>query len=172
MGIYVDLMREDFQRLVPQLRRIHERSGSNRYSGEVRVQRGNGLLSKLCAAVARLPPDYHGTIKVDIVANDAMEQWTRYFGPHRLRSTLRARDGHLTERLGALRLNFKLALVDGSIRWRVASANWLGLALPSRWFAQLIACESIEQDHYHFDVSVGLPWVGTLINYAGWLNVD
>jgi hypothetical protein len=176
-SLYRQLLAARFDQLPPTLRALHDRSGCRRYHGKVEVDRGDGMVSRLCAWAAQLPAPGRGTIKVEIDADAKGERWARVFAGKAMRSRLWADDALLRERLGLLRFAFRL---DGeqlpgagpAVVWHVARVSALGLPLPLRWFAGVTARE-YERDHrYRFDVAARLPWVGLVVHYRGWLDVD
>lgn len=176
-SLYRSLLGAQFDRLPPTLQRLHLAAGRQLYRGKVEVDRGHGWLSRLCAWATRLPRAGHGPIKVEIVAGDGREQWTRLFAGHAMRSRLWARDGLLGERLGLVTFGFALSVEDApghgpEIVWRVVRVRALGLPLPSRWFGQVKAREYERDGRYRFDVAAALPLVGLLVHYRGWLDVD
>jgi hypothetical protein len=171
MTLYAELLGDGLARLPAPLRAIHVRPGTAAYRGDVEVRGATTAFARLCARAAGLPSAYRGPIEVEIVAADGAEQWTRRFGPHAMRSRLRARGGHLYERLGPVRFAFALAADGAAIHWRVARVSVCGLPLPASWFAGVRAVESADGDRYRFDVRAVLPGVGTIVHYRGSLDV-
>lgn len=174
--LYRRLLGADFDTLPATLRTIHNRDGLWRYRGEVDARRGAGVLAGLCAWATRLPPTVAGPIDVEIEADASGERWTRRFIGHAMRSRLWFHEGRLLERLGAVRFEFAVKAIEGangrSIAWRVERAAVLGCALPARWFAGVQALEFERNGRYHYDVTAALPWIGPLLRYRGWLDVD
>lgn len=173
--LYQRVLGAGYQTLAPGLRALHDRVGRRLYRGKVEVERGAGVLSRLCAWTTRLPPAGRGPIQVEIIAGDGREQWTRNVGRHAMRSRLWARDGLLRERLGLVTFGFRLVVVDDAARgqvidWRVARVRALGVPLPPSWFAGVHACEYLRDGRYRFDVVASLPLVGPLVHYRGWLD--
>jgi hypothetical protein len=58
------------------------------------------------------------------------------------------------------------------IRWELMSVAVLGIPLPRQWFGEVGARESAEGARYCFDVCATLPFIGHLVAYRGWLDVD
>jgi hypothetical protein len=170
--LFCRLLGESFATLAPRVRALHLREGTCRYRGIVEVERGRGVLARLCAYATRLPPAGHGPIEVEIAADAEGECWTRRVRGHVMRSRLWGRDGLLNERLGLVTFEFRIDAHDGAIEWTVVRVRALGLPLPVRWFEGVAARESEVDDRYHFDVRAALPLVGLLVRYQGWLDVD
>jgi hypothetical protein len=163
---------DTFDALPSPLRRLHLRTGTTCWHGEVEVARGRSLLSRFCAWATRLPPAGIGPIEVEIVVDADREQWTRHIAGHAMRSRLQARDGLLDERLGLVDFRFRLTSVDRDIVWTVAGVRVFGLLpLPVAWFSQVRARESAEGERYRFEVTAALPLAGPLVHYRGWLEV-
>jgi hypothetical protein len=174
--LYRVLLGSHYDRLSPTLQRLHSGTARRLYRGKVEVERGHGLLSRLCARTTGLPRAGHGPLKVEIVAGDGGERWTRLFGGRAMRSRLWARDGLLCERLGLVTFGFRLDTVDTvghgrEILWRVVRVRALGLPLPPRWFDRVRAREYERDGRYRFDVTAALPLAGLLVHYRGWLDV-
>ena len=169
--LFPALLGDAFETLPPRVRALHLHAGRQRLQGEVEVERGSGWLSRLCAWATRLPPAGSGSIAVDIDASPITERWTRHVAGHAMPSQLWARDGVLCERLGLVTFGFRLQVEDAAIVWRVARVRVSVLSLPARWFSEVRARESQEDDRYCFDVVAALPLAGLLVRYRGWLDV-
>ena len=150
---------------------LHVAQGLKRYVGEVQVERGSGLLSRLVAAATHLPPVGAGPLCVEIDASPDHERWIRYIGGRAMPSRLWREGDVLCERLGVARFGFRLEVVNEAIVWRVVRVGVFGVSLPPRWFAGVGARESADGERYAFDVWASLPLVGLLVHYTGWLDV-
>lgn len=166
---------EAYASLPLSVRALHD--GSGRWRGEATVERGRGSLSRLCAWLTRLPPAGAHPVVVEIVAgHDAAghdgERWTRRYGAaHAMPSRLWIASGALCERLGPVTLRYRISVQADAIVWRVAGIRILGLLpLPASVFAGVEARESGEDGRYRFDVRAGLPGIGLLVHYRGWLE--
>jgi hypothetical protein len=169
--LFAALLGEAFRVLPASVQILHTRGGLQRWQGEVEVERGRGLLSRLCAWATRLPPAGRGPITVEIATTQERECWTRHVAHHAMRSTLWANEGLLCERLGLVEFGFRLESADGALVWRVARVRALGVALPARWFEGVIAREFECDGRYRYDVAARLPLAGLLVHYRGWLDV-
>lgn len=173
--LYRQVLAARFDVLPATVRVLHERSGTHRYHGKVEVERGSGVLSRLCSWSARLPVAGRGTIHVDIHGDAEGERWSRHFAGHAMRSRLWVRDGLLCERLGLLTFAFRLTVeplaAGQAVVWHVARVRALGVPLPQGWFTGVTAREYEREGRYRFDVVARLPWVGLLVHYRGWLDV-
>jgi len=172
MPLFPSLLGARFDELPMQVRALHLRAGVQLLAGEVEVVRGAGWLSRLCAWATRLPPAGRGPIVVEIVAVPGNERWTRKIAGHAMQSRLWASDGLLCERLGLVTFGFRLDVEDGVLTWRVVRVSVLGVSLPARWFNGVLACESVRDGRYTFDVAAQLPVAGLLVHYRGQLDVE
>jgi hypothetical protein len=175
--LYRQLLADQFDTLPPKVRALHDGAGVRHYHGKVEVERGHGLASRWCAWATRLPQAGKGTIRVEIDAAHGGERWARVIAGRSMRSRLWVRDALLRERLGLATFAFRLDVetLPGSGRavvWRVANVRVLGVPLPRRWFARVVAREYEREHRYRFDVTATLPWIGLLVHYRGWLEVD
>lgn len=171
-SLFAQVLGPAFETLPAPLRALHVAQGMQRYRGDVEVERGKGLLSRLVAAATHLPPDGAGPLRVEIDASPNHERWTRFIGGRAMPSRL-WRDGDvLCERLGLATFGFRLEVVDAAIVWRVMRVRVFGMSLPARWFTGVGARESAERERYRFDVWARLPRIGVLVRYCGWLDVE
>jgi hypothetical protein len=169
--IYQQVLGSGFSRLPEKLRELHAFHGHMTYAGRADIQRGNGLLARLCAAIAGLPPSMRDApTSVEFIASQDGETWNRNFGGKPMCSRLTCHDGLLQEQLGPIQFHFELRAADDEIRWHVKSVKLLGLPLPARLFHGVRCRERESQGRYVFCVEATLPWIGLVIRYEGWLQ--
>jgi hypothetical protein len=162
-----------FSTLPARVQALHRATGTRTYRGEADVQRGTGLLSRLCGwATAQPPAATRVPLQVEIASTANGERWTRDFAGHPMRSTMWAADGLLCERLGLVTFGFNLTVENNALVWHVRRVRALGVPLPARWFNGVKATESEVAGRYHFDVEASLPIAGILVHYRGWLEVE
>jgi hypothetical protein len=172
MELFPRLLGSAFHQLPAPVQAIH-RSRQEYFEGTCDIERGRGLLARVMAAVSRLPPSGKSVkLRIRIQRGPVGETWTRDFGGHAMRSTLRARGVFLEERLGPTRFCFTLVPEAGGIRWDLASVRSLGIPLPVSWFRGVEAREGASGGRYTFDVRAALPVVGLLVHYRGSLDAD
>ncbi len=145
--------------------------GTARYAGIASIERGRGPLARLCARLAGLPKAMQDApTTVEFIADAKGETWRREFGGARMQSRLAFKGGLLRERLGPLQFRYILHAGDGAIWWQVVGVRVLGLLpLPTGWFAGVRCREREHEGRYEFLVEAGLPLVGPIIRYEGWL---
>ena len=162
-----------FEALPPQIRAIHDGGNARTYSGRCEVVRGTGLLSRLCAAVASLPPAGESVpLRVSITPDARGETWERSFDGRPMRSALRERGGLLEERLGPTVLRFALEAGPEAIEWKLVEVHSFGVPLPLAWFDKVRARESLDGALYRFEVRAELPVAGLLVHYRGTLDAE
>ena len=160
-----------FFNLPASVRQLHAVRGRARYAGIATIERGSNPFARLCAGIAGLPKAMQGVpTTVEFVTDAKGETWRRDFGGVRMQSRLAFKHGLLRERIGPLQFRHALLANAGAIWWRVAGVRLFGLfPLPAGWFKG-VRCREREQDgRYEFLVEAGLPLIGRVIRYEGWL---
>jgi Domain of unknown function (DUF4166) len=159
--------------LHPTICEVHGARSPIVLNGRCTIERGRGLGVTLAAWASSLPPASNNVpTTVTITRNNhCNEQWERNFNGHIMRSRLWQQGHLLAERLGLMTLLFALTEDNGDIIWTVRGARFLGIPLPTSWFAKSTARESESNGRYCFDVRVSLPLLGLLIHYCGWLSM-
>lgn len=170
--LFQQILGAAFFGLAPCVRQLHGARAQVKYRGVASVERGSHPLAHLCARVAGLPAackEVPTTVVFDV--DPKGETWRRNFGGRQMISTLIYRDGLLHERLGALQFRFWLHVADGALWWQVAGVRLFGiLPLPVGLFQNVHCCEREADGRYEFTVEAGMPLMGTIVRYAGWLE--
>lgn len=170
-SLYERILGTSFQDLPPALRQIHDARPFKHYTGRCAVERGTGLLARLVAVLARLPPSHDDVpVEVKITSNEHGEAWARRFGTHRMNSVLGHRGQVLEESLGAVTLRFNLAATPAGICWNLCGARFLWFALPAAWFSACVAHEKTDGTRYLFEVRAEMRGAGLLVRYCGWMT--
>jgi len=168
-ALFPRVLGEAFARLPLSVRRFHLAPG--RWRGEAEVERGDGVLSRLFALLTQLPPRGHHPVQVEVCEIGDGERWSRRYGDgHTMRSRLWCHDGRLRERLGPILFEYAMHADAEALVWRVDRVRALGLPLPVRWFAGVVARETSREGRYRFDVRAEMPWIGLLVHYRGGLD--
>lgn len=172
--VFQQVLGADFFHLAPIVKQLHVQAGRSRWQGRTRIQRGGGLLARLCGWATGLPPaSAEAATTVEFARDPGCETWTRRFDDARMVSTLRACNGLLCERLGAMEFHFRLFRIDDALHWRVQRARLFGLLpMPAGWFDEVHCREYAIDGVYHFEVQAAMPLAGPLVHYAGWLQPD
>lgn len=170
-SLYEHILGASFNDLPPALRQIHDARPFKHYVGRCAVERGTGLLARLLAVLARLPPSHDDVpVEVEITSSAQGEAWARRFGTHRMDSVLRHRGRVLEERLGAVTLRFQLAATPSGISWHLCGTRFLWLPLPAAWFSACTADEKTDGTRYLFEVRAEMRGAGLLVGYRGWMT--
>ena len=168
--LYARLLGEDFSRLPPLVRAIHEVQADAGAAGEGRVERGRNPLARLLGAIMRFPPAGDYPLHVAFAARDGRERWTRDFGGQIFSSELSGGSGLAVERFGPIRFGFALVSTGDGLAMRLRRWSILGMPLPLVLAPRITAFERQEEDRFHFDVAVALPLIGEVVHYSGWLK--
>jgi hypothetical protein len=168
--LYARVMGGRFAALPPAVRDMHRVCGDSGASGEATVTRGKTALAQLIARLMRFPRAGAYPLHVSFAERDGVECWTRRFGDHAFSSRLSEGDGHVVERFGPLRFAFDLASCPKGLEMHLRGWSFAGLPLPRLLAPQGVAREWEEDRRFHFDVPIGLPFVGPVVHYTGWLE--
>jgi hypothetical protein len=145
--LYRQLLKDDFDRLPPALRRFHSAPGGGRAVGSVAVRRASGLLARL----AGFPRSGDNVpMRLEVVASETQEIWIRRFGDVVRKSTQRLEGGLLVETFGPVRLLFRVRGDDRGVRFECQCARLWALPLPLR----VSATERGTDCSWEFEVTV------------------
>lgn len=101
------------------------------------------------------------------------EIWHRAFGGRSFSSTQEEGRGRferlLCERFGPFAFAMALVLDDGRMRLVVRRWTAFGLPMPLALAPTGNAYEYVEAGRFRFHVEIGLPLVGLIVAYRGWL---
>jgi hypothetical protein len=167
--LYQRILGEKFHLLPATLRHFHGSPTGARGTGVLRVQRGNGLLSRIAGRIAGLPPQSNEA-RVQLVVEvdeNRNERWIRIFDDHRLASIQSEENGMLIERMFPLKLGFDLLVNDDTIIHNL-SRCWVGpIPLPLFLAPRVSTFTKATRDGWLLNVRVAIPVVGELIQYHG-----
>lgn len=168
--LYLRIMGDDFGRLPPLVRDMHQMIGDAGAEGEAEVATG-GTLAQLVARLFRLPSAGKCVaLQLWMSEEEGVETWTRTFGTRSFSSRLEQRGKLLVERFGPFR--FAMDLVPEPMGLSMEFRRWwIGPVPMPRFLAPRIRGKESEQDGlFRFDVEIGLPLLGRLVCYCGWLR--
>jgi hypothetical protein len=83
---------------------------------------------------------------------------------------LRRPTGWIVERFGILDFDLLVQVADERLTLSMCGMRCCGLPLPRVLWPTIEATESEEEGRFRFDVQIGLPMVGRLVRYRGWLT--
>jgi hypothetical protein len=177
-SVHAQVLGSSFDRLPPLLRGVHDARLRKEFSGRCSVTSGRSWLARTIALFASLPRRSHDDIAVHVVIersdgreiSECRETWTRRFGEQRMQSVIRPGRGGLEERFGPIGLTFALIAETDRIVWRLTSARFYFIPVPTALFAGCGAFETIVDGRYWFDARAGMAGIGLLVHYRGWLT--
>lgn len=170
------LLGADFERLPAPVRDLHGLSETTMTAGRADITAAANPGAWFLCWFAGLPrPGHDVPVTVEFQPDGkGREQWVRHFASRRYASTMVAAagrdDGLLIEYFGLFRLFTKLTVREDGLAWSLVRWRFLGLPLP-RWSTPTIEClESGDGSRFVFDIRFGVPLVGHVIHYRGWLE--
>jgi hypothetical protein len=171
MPLYRRLLGERFARLPARVRELHDLTGVSVWTGRADVERGRSLPSRMVATLFGLPPAGRDQVlEVTFMPDGGTELWTRRFGDAVFRSVQYERGGLLRERVGPSTFVFALETSADGLALKLRGVRFLGVPLPGFLAPSVFTFESERDGRYHFEVEAGLPLLGRIVRYAGWLE--
>ena len=129
-------------------------------------------MGRLLCGLLRLPRAVEEAGFVfELTATPGHEVWIRHFPGRAMRSTMRAADGQLVERIGPVSLRFSLTADAGNLAMQLSRLTVLGLRWPRAWTPQVWGNERAGGGMLHFDAGARFRRLGVLTAYRGFLNV-
>lgn len=153
---------------------LHD-AGSSHWRGRCSVSGAQTLAGRLVSWLFQLPAATDDApIAVEFAASGTGELWTRRIGTRVMRSRqfigVRKPAGCVVERFGVLDFDLEVQVAQERLRLVMRGARCFGLPLPRALWPRIEATESEQEDRFCFDVQIGLPLVGRLVRYRGWLT--
>lgn len=170
--LFAQVLGASFVTLPEKVRAAHDLRDEHKYRGYARITRGTRLLPRLIAGLFRFPKaNEQASVKVTMRRDGETEKWERVFDGAAFRSTLRVRDGQMTERFGWVTFRLGLFIRKDALHFPVTGARLGWLPLPAALLPRSIALETERDGRFVFDVRIEAPITGALIvHYQGWLE--
>ena len=154
--------------------RLHD-SGPSRWTGRCTVDGAATGFGRLLAWLFQFPSASPDTsIEVDFAVAEGGEVWTRHVGRRAMRSRqyigVRKPRGWVVEQFGPVAFDLAVPVVDGRLELVMRGMRCFGLPLPRIVWPLIKASEHEEDGRFCFDVEIGLPLIGRLVRYRGWLK--
>ena len=163
-----------FDGLPRSIRALHETTGRSVWRGQASVEGAANPLAGLVARVFGFPQAGEGVpVEVSIDAERDRSVWRRKIGLNRFLSRLSpAREGgRVVERFGPFAFDLTLTPEGGRLVYRVQGWRLLGVPMPGAWAPTTVTHEKSDAEgRFAFDVEIGLPVVGRMVRYRGWLE--
>ncbi|WMJ69995.1 SDR family oxidoreductase [Stenotrophomonas sp. 24(2023)] len=174
-SLYQRVLGDAYARLPPSVQALHAPQAPRRWQGMARVERGDGLLSRLLGRLFGFP-DAGDAIPVSVAfdAEAGGERWTRTFAGRRFSSLQTEGQGRnealLVERFGAVAVALALVVQNGRLQLVPRRWSLLGIPLPRALLPGDASFEYEQDGHFVFDVEIGAPLVGRIVHYRGTLQ--
>jgi hypothetical protein len=163
-----------FGQMPETIRELHRPRGTTSFGGIAQIDRAANLLAALAARLFRFPrAGFNVPVEVTLEPYENRETWQRRFGRAGFSSVLAidARTRQLTERFGPVCCTLKIECHPEGLDMCIEDARLLGLPLPRFLTPWTRAYERIDAEgRFTFDVEIGLPGIGRLVRYRGWLR--
>ena len=170
--LYKRVLASTFTDLPPLVRQLHDVvDRPMTWSGRAEVVRGDSLLSRLAARLARLPPTARDVpLSVTFRPDRGREIWVRTFGSHVFRSVQGEAATRIWETVGPAWFEFEPEAKDGSLRLELRGLRVMGVPMPRMLWPHVRTREWEDGGRYCFAVEARLPTGALLIQYTGWLE--
>lgn len=172
--LYPRVFGHAFERMPSTIQALHRPDGVTRFKGVAHIDKARNLAGTLAAKLFRFPPPGADVpVEVELEPRGNREIWRRRFGQSAFSSTLAAGEGahHLSERFGLVTCLLDVECHEQGLDMRIRSARVGILPLPGFLVPWTRAFERVDDEgRFTFDVEVGLPGIGRLVRYRGWLR--
>lgn len=172
---YERVLGDAYARLAQPIQALHRFEGAATYAGRARVTGADNGFGRLVARIVGFPqPSEDCLVDVKLERRDGLETWRRTFDGKSFLSTQEEGQGRwqhlIIERFGPLA--FGLAIVVDGGRLRLVPRRWsaFGVPMPQRLAPKIAAYEHDAGERFNFSVDIGLPGVGRIVKYEGWLE--
>ena len=174
LPLYRRVLGPDFDRLPPEIRALHDIDRPARAAGRCEIRRGDNRLALWAGGLLRLPlPGREMPVAVDFLPGDGREIWRRDFagrGFQTVQEACAGAPGEMIERFGPLAFRLALSASRERLILKLRGVRFLGVPLPRPLWPRIAAGERVEGGAFVFDIAVGLPLIGLLVHYRGWLK--
>ncbi len=163
-----------FRQLPEPIRELHRPRGTTSFDGVAQIDPAANVFAALAARLLRFPRAISNVrVEVTLAPHGNHEVWQRRFGRTGFSSVLGLDAGthQVTERFGPVRCTLKIECHPSGLDMSIDAARVLGLPLPRFLTPWTRAYERVDTEgRFTFDVEIGLPGLGRLVRYRGWLR--
>lgn len=172
--LYRRLLGPAYSELPGPIQEMHEVRAGLTARGFATVERGKGPIVALLSAVFGFPPTGRDVpLTVTFTVTEHREEWNRDFDGKQFYSTQELGAGHrgglLVERFGVFSFAMTALVRDRRLHLDIAGGRFLGVPLPAFVLPRIEVFEHDADDRFNFHVDLGMPLVGRLVLYTGWL---
>ena len=153
---------------------LHD-AGPSRWQGRCSVEGASSTMGRLVAWLFQLPAATEDApVTVEFAAAGSGEGWTRRIGDRVMRSRqfigVRKPAGWIVERFGIFEFDLALPVAEARLALVMRGMRCCGVSWPRALWPRIEATESERNGQFSFDVEIGLPVIGRLVRYRGWLT--
>jgi hypothetical protein len=171
LPLYRRLLGRRFAQLPARVAELHDVTAVSVWEGCADVERGKSLASRMLATLLALPPAGRDQdLRVTFDPVEGREIWSRQFGGKVFRSVQYEHRGRLRERVGPTTFIFALDVSAEGMALDLRGVRVLGIPLPRWWRPYVRTLESERDGRYRFEVEAGMPLLGLIVRYTGWLE--
>ena len=174
--LFARALQERFVSLPKAIRDVHSPHPRITLCGRAAVEEPMRMLPRLLRRLLGFPrPSEDVAVCVKIEARGGGERWTRDFAGQKFASTLDASDvpGRIRERFGPITCELSLAAGEHGLSMDVVAWSVGSMPLPAFLAPMVRGREWVDQrGRFRFDVAIGLPVIGPVVSYQGWLLPD
>ena len=171
--LFARVLGERFASLPRSIRQVHSPQDRITFCGTASVDGPARVLPKLVRRLSGFPrPGKNIALRVEIEAKGGTERWTRDFAGQKLASTLSTAQapGRIRERFGPITCEFCLTPHADGLSMEIVGWSMRPLPLPGFLAPMTRAREWVDDEgRFRFDVEIGLPLIGPIVSYNGWL---
>ncbi len=173
MGVFTQALGDSFASLPAPVQAFHT-AGNRSYAGFADITRSRSPYGWFILKLAGFPPAGKAVpVSVTVEETGGVEHWTRDFGGHFTRSTIRLTGsaGIIEERLGPLTLCMKLTASAKGLHYAILTASIFGIKAPRFLLPKSDTWETADHaGDFHFSVTATAFMAGRLIHYQGSLK--
>lgn len=173
-SLYRRALGRSYDRQSPAGQRLHD-AGASRWMGRCTVDGAATRLGRLVAWLFQFPAaSSDAPIAVDFAVAGGREVWTRHVGRRAMQSRqyigARKPRGWVVEQFGPAAFDLAVPVAHGRLELVMRGMRCFGLPLPRLVWPRIAASEHEQEGRFCFDVEIGLPLIGRLVRYRGWLT--
>lgn len=173
-SIFQKLLGSAWNNLPKPVQDMHSAEGNLQLSGRATVERGNGILARMVAAIFRFPSaGLNVPVDVCIAKSADTELWRRTFAGRAFSSVVSCGSGQsdqlINERFGPITIGLALAVDDGKLRFIVRNWKLWIFPLPRAWAPSGESYEYSNHDRFGFSIEIRHASTGLIVKYSGWL---
>ena len=155
-------------------RALHD-GGASTWKGQCVCDPAETWIGRAISRLFQFPAsESEAPISVEFTMSGAGEIWTRRIGRRVMRSRqyigVRGKRGAVVEQFGPLAFDLDLPVERGRVDLVMTGARCVGIPLPHWCWPRIKAFETGAGGKFRFDVEIGLPGIGRLVRYRGWLT--